>query len=117
MGGGRRGSGGVAGAQAVEIEWVTVGDPGNAVGAVRLAPPSAGSGPGRYCGRVRYAYAIGKYEVDGRSVRGVPQRSSQQRIPMGLYNQEMDVDSGLPDAEYGLLISSERACLVATATR
>ena len=90
---------GVAGAQAVDIEWVTVGDPGNA-SELSGGTSVGGSGPGRYCGRVRYAYAIGKYEVTaGQYAEFLNAVATTDTY--GLYNQEMDVDSGLPDAEYG----------------
>ena len=48
-------------AWAVDIQWVTIGDPGNAG---ELSGEGAGGwGPDRICGAVDYVYNIGKFEV------------------------------------------------------
>jgi sulfatase modifying factor 1 len=51
-----------AAAQAITIETVPVGNPGNA-GELSGASVPGGYGPDRVCGAVGYAYNIGKYEV------------------------------------------------------
>ena len=51
----------VTGAKAVNMEWVTVGNPGNA--GEWSGESYGGYGPDRKCGAVGYIYKIGKYEV------------------------------------------------------
>ncbi len=50
-------------AQAVTIETVPVGDPGNVGEWCGLSYGYGGYGPDRICGAVDYTYNIGKYEV------------------------------------------------------
>ncbi len=73
---------GGSGAWAVDIEKVTVGDPGN-------ADDTEGSGHGR----VAYVYSIGKYEVTAGQYRdflnAVDPAGSN---PYGLYNIYMNLD-------------------------
>ena len=52
----------VAGAQAVDMETVSVGNPGNA-GELAGEGVPGGFGPSRICGAVDYIYNIGKFEV------------------------------------------------------
>ena len=77
-------------AMAVDIETVPVGNPGNA-GDVQYE--------GTY-GAVAYEYNIGKYEVTAGQytefLNAVADTDSY-----GLYNEKMDIDSGLPSCEYG----------------
>ncbi|MCX7428293.1 MAG: hypothetical protein NTW96_22020 [Planctomycetia bacterium] len=53
-------------AQAVDIEFVTVGDPGN-VGELS-GGGAGGSGVDRICGAVDHVYQIGKYEIKTETV-------------------------------------------------
>jgi formylglycine-generating enzyme required for sulfatase activity len=91
---------------AVDIETVYVGNVGNAgewSGAT--AEPSGanvGTGPfpNRICGAVDYEYRIGKYEVTAGQYAEFLNKVARTD-PYGLYNETMDVDSGLLSSEYG----------------
>ncbi len=76
-------------AQAVDIDTVTVGNPGNAG---ELSGSAAGDyGPDRICGAVDYVYEIGKYEVTaGQYTEFLNAVAASD--PYGLYNPEMDGD-------------------------
>jgi len=81
---------GTAGALAgILIDTVIVGDPGNA----------AYTGYGGH-GAVAYVYDIGKYEVTaGQYAEFLNAVATTDTY--GLYNERMDVDSGIVNAEYG----------------
>ena len=82
----------------VETATVTVGNPGNAG---ELSGYGAGGfGPDRICGAVDYVYKIGKSEVTAGQYT-VFLNAVAATDTYGLYNEKMDVDSGLPEAQYG----------------
>ena len=74
---------------AIEIKTVPVSNPGN-----------AGDTYGDGYGGVAYEYNIGKYEVTaGQYCEFLNAVADDDTY--GLYNEKMDIDSGLPKAEYG----------------
>jgi len=77
-------------AMAVDIETVSVGNPGNAG---ELSGSGAGGyGPNRICGAVDYAYNIGKYEVTaGQYMEFLNAVAATDTY--GLYNTSMDTSS------------------------
>ncbi len=82
----------------VDIETVTVGNPGNAG---ELSGEGAGGwGPDRICGAVDYTHNIGKYEVTaGQYCQFL--NAVADTDTYGLYNELMDVDSGPWLAQFG----------------
>ncbi len=97
MHGGFWGSG-AAGVQAVEIQTVSVGNPGNA--GEGSGESYGGWGPDRICGAVDYVYNIGTFEVTaGQYTEFLNAVAATDTY--GLYNERMNVDSGLSNAEYG----------------
>jgi sulfatase modifying factor 1 len=71
----------------VAIEWVRVGDPGNAG---ELAGAGAGGyGPDRICGAVDHEYHIAKYEVTNGQYTEFLNAVAAVRDPHGLYKVEM----------------------------
>ncbi len=88
----------VSAASAVDIETVPVGNPGNA--GEWSGESHGGKGPDRICGAVDYEYNIGKYEVTaGQYTEFLNAVAATDSY--GLYSEKMDVDSGLPIADYG----------------
>jgi formylglycine-generating enzyme required for sulfatase activity len=82
----------VPSASAVEIEWVSVGDPGNA------ADPGVGNmtcGPtfDQPCGAVAYSYRIGKYEVTNAEYAEFLDLVARTSDPYELYNPLMGTDA------------------------
>ena len=79
-------------AWAVDIEWVTVGDVGNA-GELSGESVPGGYGPDRICGAVDYVYDIGKFEVTAGQYTEFL-NAVAARDPYGLYDWRM---SGLDE--------------------
>ena len=77
-----------SGTQAVTMDWVTVGNAGNAGEQSRLA----GYGDTTYYGGVNYEYQIGKYEVTAGQYTGFL-NSVAATDTFGLYNASMDSSS------------------------
>jgi|GEM_PF-1508010 len=69
----------------VAIDWVTVGDAGNAG---ELSGHIANDGPQRVCGAVDYAYRIGKYEITNNQYCAFLNAVAAED-PNGLYNANM----------------------------
>jgi formylglycine-generating enzyme required for sulfatase activity len=83
----------------VEMEWVVVGDPGNA-GEVSGAG-AGGTGPTRICGAVAYEYRIGKYEItNGQYIEFLNAVASVEDTH-GLYEAEDPGGHGGMDGQYG----------------
>ena len=77
-------------ATAVNIDLVTVGDPGNA-GELSGAG-AGGGGPDRICGAVGYIYKMGKYEVTaGQYCEFL--NAVAQTDTYGVYETHMDYDA------------------------
>ena len=71
-------------AQAVQLDWVQVGDVGNAG---ELSGVGAGGyGHDRICGAVDYAYSISRYEVTNGQYREFLHAVARYGDPHGLYN-------------------------------
>ena len=85
-------------APALIIETVSVGNPGN-VGEWS-GESYGGVGPDAIVGAVDYAYNIGKYEVTAGQYAAFL-NAVAATDPYGLYSMVMDIDSGLPQSEYG----------------
>ncbi len=79
----------VSAAQAVEIQTVTVGNPGNAGENSGQSEPG-GYGPDRICGAVSYVYNIGKFEVTAGQYTEFLNAVADDDI-YGLYIANMDV--------------------------
>jgi sulfatase modifying factor 1 len=79
--------------KAVEIETVSVGNPGNA--GELSSPSSAGAyepcAPDRVCGAVDYLYKIGKYEVTNAQYCEFLNSVASNSDPHGLYNPNMGI--------------------------
>jgi len=88
----------VSSAMAVDIETVTVGNPGNAG---ELSGKGAGGrGIDSICGPVDYRYNVGKYEVTaGQYCQFL--NVSAAIDTYGLYDERMDTDSGLTNSQFG----------------
>ncbi|MGD8451918.1 MAG: SUMF1/EgtB/PvdO family nonheme iron enzyme [Phycisphaerae bacterium] len=78
-------------AHAVDIQTVTIGNPGN-VGEISGASAPGGYGPDRVCGAVDYVYAIGKYEVTAGQYTEFLNAVARTDT-YGLYNTAMFSDS------------------------
>lgn len=77
------------GLRAVELDFVTVGDPGNR-GEVAGRSAPLGSGPDRICGAVNYVYRIARFEVTaGQYCEFLNAVAKADRH--GLYNTKMDI--------------------------
>jgi hypothetical protein len=86
----------VAAAQSVEIQTVSVGNPGNPGenSGESAAPYPYGYGPDRICGAVDYVYRIGKSEVTAGQYRDFLNAVDPAGAnPYGFYNSSMDSDS------------------------
>jgi len=68
------------------LEFVTVGDPGNA--GVPCGAGADGLGPDRVCGAVDYTYSIGKYEVTAGQYTEFL-NAAARTDPYGLYTPAM----------------------------
>jgi len=93
----------VSGTQAdMVMDWVTVGDPGNA-GELSGGSVPGGFGPDRICGAVEYTYNIGRHEVTN-SQYAEFLNAAAASDPNGLYNTSMGsgyggiTRSGSPDS-------------------
>ncbi len=75
------------GAGQTSLEFVTVGDPGNA-GELSGAG-AGGDGPDRICGAVDYTYQIGRYEVTNAQYAEFLNAVATVDDPHGLYNPSM----------------------------
>jgi len=74
-------------AGAVDIEWVLVGDPGN-------APDTAANCYAADCGSVSYDYYISKYEVTNAQYAEFL-NAKAPTDPFGLYNESMGFAGGI----------------------
>ena len=87
-----------SGAWAVDIEWVTIGYPGNA--AELSGGAAGGSGSAPYCGGVDYGYDIGMFEVTaGQYTEFLNAVAATDTY--GLYDERMDVNDGDAYSRYG----------------
>jgi formylglycine-generating enzyme len=95
---------GVVAAQAVAIDMVTVGNPGNA-GEPCGVSQSGGYGPDRVCGAVGYAYEMGKYEVTNTQyaefLNRVAPYSVSSNVPYSLWTTSMTGTYGCKVARTG----------------
>ncbi len=89
---------GIDASAGVMLETVTVGSAGN--GGEWSGESYGGSGPDRLCGAVDYAYGIGKYEVTAGQYCAFL-NAVAAADPYDLYDERMDIDSGLPLAFQG----------------